>query len=191
MQKAVPVGQGTMAALLGLDFENVKDIAEKAAQSQVCCAANDNANGQIVVSGHVEAVNRAIALAKEKGAKRAVLLPVSAPFHCSLMQPAADVMKNALADVNISEPKPTLVANVTASATSSPDEIRKLLVQQVTGAVRWRESVLFLKKHAVDTLVEAGSGKVLTGLVRRIDRGMKGISLNTCNDIEDFLKQTT
>ncbi|MCK5297075.1 MAG: ACP S-malonyltransferase [Alphaproteobacteria bacterium] len=191
MQKAVPVGQGTMAALLGLDFEAVKGIAEKAAQGQVCCAANDNANGQIVVSGHVEAVNRAITLAKENGAKRAVLLPVSAPFHCSLMQPAADVMKDALADVNISEPKPALVANVTASATSSPDEIRKLLVQQVTGAVRWRESVLFLKKHAVDTLVEAGTGKVLTGLVRRIDKGMKGISLNTCSDIEDFLKQTT
>lgn len=186
MQKAVPVGEGAMAALLGLDFEDAMDVAKAAAEDDVCTAANDNAPGQVVVSGTKAAVERAIELAKEKGAKRAMLLPVSAPFHCSLMQPAADVMAEALASVSISAPCVPLVANVKAEATSDPNEIRKLLVEQVTGVVRWRESVLWLAAQGVTDMVEIGSGKVLTGLARRIDKSLSGVAINGPADIAKY-----
>ncbi|CCQ74427.1 ACP S-malonyltransferase [Magnetospira sp. QH-2] len=188
MQKAVPVGQGAMAALLGLDLEAARAVADEAAQGEVCTAANDNAPGQVVVSGAKAAVERALVIAKEKGAKRAVLLPVSAPFHCALMQPAADAMAEALGNVTISAPVVPLVANVTAAQVSDPDEIRRLLVEQVTGAVRWRESVLAMKEAGITGLVELGSGKVLGGLVRRIDKSLSGSSINTPQDIETFLE---
>lgn len=188
MQEAVPVGEGAMAALLGLDLDVAREVAEAAAQGEVCQAANDNAPGQVVVSGHTAAVERALEIAKEKGAKRAVLLPVSAPFHCSLMAPAADVMAEALEKTEISAPVVPLVANVTAESVADPDTIRRQLVAQVTGAVRWRESVLYMKDKGVDTLVEAGAGKVLSGLARRIDRELTGRALNGPDDIEDFLK---
>jgi [acyl-carrier-protein] S-malonyltransferase len=188
MQKAVPVGQGAMAALLGADYAQALEIAEAAAQGEVCAAANDNAPGQVVVSGHKAAVDRAIAIAGEKGIKRAVLLPVSAPFHCSLMQPAADAMAEALSKVALKAPALPLVANVTASVVTDPATIRDLLVAQVTGTVRWRESVLFLKSQGVDTLVELGSGKVLSGLAKRIDKEMGGVAVNTPADVEAFLK---
>ncbi len=188
MQKAVPVGQGAMAALLGLEFEAARAVAEEAAQGEVCEAANDNGAGQVVVSGHKAAVERAIALAGEKGAKRSVLLPVSAPFHCALMRPAADAMAEALSRVPMLAPKVPLVANVTASRTQEPSEIRDLLVRQVTGTVRWRESVLYMKEQGVDTLVELGSGKVLSGLAKRIDKEMTGSAINGPADIEAFLK---
>ncbi|MEN8197008.1 MAG: ACP S-malonyltransferase [Pseudomonadota bacterium] len=188
MQEAVPVGVGAMAALLGLDLDAAKEVAEAAAQGEVCQAANDNAPGQVVVSGHTAAVERALEIAKEKGARRAVLLPVSAPFHCSLMAPAADVMAEALEKTEISAPVVPLVANVTAESVADPDTIRRQLVAQVTGAVRWRESVLYMKDKGVDTLVEAGAGKVLSGLARRIDRELTGQALNGPEDIEEFLK---
>jgi [acyl-carrier-protein] S-malonyltransferase len=188
MQEAVPVGEGAMAALLGLDLDAARDVAEAAAQGEVCQAANDNAPGQVVVSGHATAVERALEIAKEKGAKRAILLPVSAPFHCSLMAPAADVMAEALEKTEINAPAVPLVANVTAESVADPDTIRRQLVEQVTGAVRWRESVLFMKNKGVDRLVEAGAGKVLSGLARRIDRELTGVSLNGPDDIEEFLK---
>jgi [acyl-carrier-protein] S-malonyltransferase len=188
MQEAVPVGEGAMAALLGLDLEVAREVAEAAAQGEVCQAANDNAPGQVVVSGHTAAVERALDIAKEKGAKRAVLLPVSAPFHCALMAPAADVMAEALGKTEISAPVVPLVANVTAESVADPDTIRRQLVEQVTGAVRWRESVLYMKDKGVDTLVEVGAGKVLSGLARRIDRELTGRALNGPEDIEEFLK---
>jgi [acyl-carrier-protein] S-malonyltransferase len=188
MQEAVPVGEGAMAALLGLDLDAAREVAEAAAQGEVCQAANDNAPGQVVVSGHTAAVERALDIAKEKGARRAVLLPVSAPFHCSLMAPAADVMAEALEKTEISAPAVPLVANVTAESVADPDTIRRQLVEQVTGAVRWRESVLYMKDKGVDTLVEAGAGKVLSGLARRIDRELTGQALNGPEDIEEFLK---
>lgn len=188
MQKAVPVGEGAMAALLGLELEDARAVAEAAAQGEVCQAANDNAPGQVVVSGHTAAVERAVELAKEKGAKRAVLLPVSAPFHCALMAPAADAMADALAKTRIDAPSVPLVANVTAESVADPDTIRRLLVEQVTGAVRWRESVLYMKGKGVDTLVEAGAGKVLSGLARRIDRELAGRAINGPADVEEFLK---
>ncbi|MBB6211951.1 ACP S-malonyltransferase [Novispirillum itersonii] len=187
MQKAVPVGEGAMAALLGLDLEQAQEIAAAAAQGEVCQAANDNAPGQVVVSGAKAAVERAIALAAEKGAKRSVLLPVSAPFHCALMQPAADAMAEALAGVTINAPVVPVVANVTASAVTAPDDIRRLLVEQVTGAVRWRESVLYMKAQGITTLVECGAGKVLSGLAKRIDKEVAGVALNTPADIDAFL----
>lgn len=187
MQQAVPVGKGAMAALLGLDIDLVKEIAAKAAGDQVCDIANDNSDGQVVVSGDREAVERAVALAGEAGAKRSVLLPVSAPFHCALMAPAADVMKAALADATVNAPNPLLIANVTADAVGDPDDIRELLFRQVTGMVRWRESVLAMKAKGVDTLVEIGSGKVLSGLVRRIDREMTGRSVQGPDDIDSLL----
>lgn len=187
MQKAVPVGEGAMAALLGLDLEQAQEIAAAAAQGEVCQAANDNAPGQVVVSGAKAAVERAIALAAEKGAKRSVLLPVSAPFHCALMQPAADAMAEALASVTINAPVIPLVANVTASAVTAPEEIRRLLVEQVTGAVRWRESVLYMKAQGVTTLVECGAGKVLSGLAKRIDKEVAGVAINTPADLDAFL----
>ena len=188
MQKAVPVGQGAMAALLGAEFEQAKEIAAEAAQGEVCEAANDNASGQVVISGSKAAIDRAIAIAATKGLKRAMLLPVSAPFHCSLMQPAADVMAEALAAVAMKAPVVPVIANVIAAPVQDPDEIRKLLVAQVTGTVRWRESVLAMKGLGVDTLVEAGAGKVLAGLVKRIDKEISAVSLNTPADIEAFLK---
>jgi len=188
MQEAVPVGEGAMAALLGLDLDVAREVANAAAQGEVCQAANDNAPGQVVISGHTAAVERALEIAKEKGAKRAVLLPVSAPFHCSLMAPAADVMAEALGSTQISAPVVPLVANVTAESVVDPDTIRRQLVEQVTGAVRWRECVLYMKDKGVDRLLEAGAGKVLSGLARRIDRELTGQSLNGPDDIEEFLK---
>ncbi|WP_404384945.1 ACP S-malonyltransferase [Caenispirillum salinarum] len=188
MQKAVPVGEGAMAALLGLDIDDARAVAEEAAQGEVVTAANDNAPGQVVVSGHKAAVERAIEIAKEKGAKKAVLLPVSAPFHCPLMRPAADAMAQALANVDIRAPRVPLVPNVTTQPTTDPSAIRELLVEQVTGAVRWRESVLAMKGMGVEELVELGSGKVLTGLARRIDRSLSATAVNGPADIEAFLK---
>lgn len=188
MQKAVPVGVGAMAALLGLDFEAARAVAQEAAQGQVCTAANDNADGQVVVSGHAEAIDRAIAVAAGRGAKRSVKLPVSAPFHCPLMQPAAEAMREALAATLMHPPVVPLVANVTASATSDVEAIRAQLVEQVCGTVRWRESVLYMKAQGVSDLVECGSGKVLSGLVKRIDKEMGASSIGTPADIEAFLK---
>jgi [acyl-carrier-protein] S-malonyltransferase len=183
MQKAVPVGVGAMAALLGLDFDVAVAVANEAAQGQVCQAANDNGGGQVVVSGDKAAVERALDIAKAKGAKRAMLLPVSAPFHCRLMQPAADAMANALADVTIRQPASPLVANVVASPISNPDEIRRRLIEQVTGTVRWRESVAYMASHGVTRFFEIGSGKVLSGLVKRIAEGAVGISIGGPNDL--------
>ncbi|WP_417318106.1 ACP S-malonyltransferase [Emcibacter sp.] len=186
MQRAVPVGEGAMAAILGLEMEAVEEVVKEAAQGDICTAANDNANGQIVISGHKAAVERAIPIAKEKGAMKGVLLPVSAPFHCALMQPAAEEMKAALAETTINAPAVPVIANVTAAPESDPVKIRDLLVEQVTGRVRWRESVLKMGELGVDTLVEAGAGKVLTGMVRRIDKSISGISLQTAEEIEAF-----
>jgi [acyl-carrier-protein] S-malonyltransferase len=188
MQKAVPVGVGAMAALLGSELEQAKEIAAEAAQGEVCEAANDNGGSQVVLSGHKTAVDRAIKLAAERGIKRAIPLPVSAPFHCALMQPAADAMEAALAKVEMVHPRLPLVANVTASRVTDPDEIRALLVRQVTGTVRWRESVLYMKAQGVDTLVELGAGKVLGGLAKRIDKELSGSSVGTPADIDAFLK---
>lgn len=195
MQNAVPVGEGKMAALLGLDFAEAKKVTDEVAatlsaegKAVVCSAANDNAPGQVVISGHAEAIEMAIVAAKEAGAKRAVELPVSAPFHCALMQPAADVMEKALADVAIKEPKIPVVTNVLAKDITNPDEIRKALVAQVTGVVRWTESVNFMKDNGVTELVEIGAGKVLSGLARRIDRSLTGVSINNPASLEDFLK---
>jgi [acyl-carrier-protein] S-malonyltransferase len=183
MQAAVPVGVGAMAALLGLDFATARSIAEEAAQGEVCQAANDNDPRQVVVSGHKGAVERAVDIAKTRGAKRALLLPVSAPFHCALMQPAADVMAEALAGVEIFAPKVPLVANVRAEAVSDPVEIRELLVRQVTGSVRWRESVLWMAGQGVSELVEIGAGKALSGMARRIDRELTASAVNTAADV--------
>ncbi|RKF14777.1 [acyl-carrier-protein] S-malonyltransferase [Roseovarius spongiae] len=170
MQEAVPVGVGAMAAILGLDLAAVREVAEAAAEGEVCQAANDNDPGQVVVSGHAAAVERAAALAKERGAKRAMLLPVSAPFHCALMQPAAEAMRDALTGIELKAPKVPLVANVLAEAVSDPARIRELLVEQVTGAVRWRESVAWMAAQGVSETWEIGAGKALSGMVRRIDR---------------------
>ena len=188
MQQAVPVGIGTMAALIGVDLAVAQDIAAAAAQGEVCTAANDNAPGQVVISGHVAAVDRAIAIAAERGFKRSVKLPVSAPFHCSLMQPAADVMRSALADVKLKAPVVPLIANVTAEAVSDAEEIRDLLVKQVTGAVRWRESVLYMKSHGVQQLVECGAGTVLAGLAKRIDKELYTVSMHTPEEVDAFIK---
>lgn len=188
MQQAVPVGVGTMAALLGADLQTAQEIAAAAAQDDVCAAANDNAPGQVVISGHIAAVDRAIAIAGERGLRRCIKLPVSAPFHCSLMQPAADVMQRALAEVEIKAPAVPVVANVIAEAVSDPEAIRDLLVKQVTGAVRWRESVLYMKQQGVGQLVECGSGSVLTGMTKRIDKEIAGVSLSNPQDIDAFLK---
>ncbi|MEP4192441.1 MAG: ACP S-malonyltransferase, partial [Sneathiella sp.] len=190
MQKAVPVGVGAMAALLGMDIGPVEEIVKEAsaAGDGVCVAANDNADGQVVLSGNKEAVERAIELAKEKGVRKAMLLPVSAPFHCPLMQPAADAMAEKLADVVIAPPTAPLVANVTAADTSDPETIRRLLVEQVTGRVRWRESVLYMGTQEVEQLVELGTGKVLTAMVRRINKAMTGTAIQSPADIEAFLQ---
>ncbi len=172
MQQAVPVGQGAMAAILGLDLATVAAVANEAAAGDVCTAANDNDPAQVVVSGTKAAVERAVEIAKGKGAKRAILLPVSAPFHCALMAPAAEVMADALAAVDILAPEVPLVANVRAEAVTDPEEIRTLLVEQVTHAVRWRESVLWMAGQGVDEIWEIGAGKALVGMVRRIDRSV-------------------
>ncbi|MCM2561021.1 ACP S-malonyltransferase [Lutimaribacter sp. EGI FJ00015] len=184
MQEAVPVGVGAMAALLGLDFETAQAVAAEAAQGEVCQAANDNDPGQVVVSGHKAAVERAVEIAKGKGAKRAVMLPVSAPFHCALMQPAAERMQSALAEVTIAAPKVPLVANVRAEAVSAPDTIRALLVEQVTGSVRWRESVGWMAGQGVDEIWEIGAGKSLSGMVRRIDRAITCRAVATPDDVK-------
>lgn len=189
MQTAVPVGIGAMAALLGIDMEQAASVAEEAAEGEVCAVANDNAPGQVVVSGHAGAVDRAIALAASRGFKKSVKLPVSAPFHCPLMQPAADAMREALAGVTIEAPVVPVVANVTAAPVSDPQSIRDLLVQQVTGMVRWRESVLAMKENGVTTLVELGAGKVLSGLAKRIDRSLTARSVQGPADIEAFGKE--
>jgi [acyl-carrier-protein] S-malonyltransferase len=190
MQKAVPVGVGAMAALLGLDLDQVRDVAARASTpDSICATANDNAAGQVVVSGHKEAVERAIALAAELGAKRSILLPVSAPFHCPLMAPAAEAMREALAAIEIKAPAVPVVANVTAAPVTAPDEIRHLLVEQVTGTVRWRESVLYMKSAGVQELVELGAGKVLAGLAKRIDRDLAAQSLQTPDEIDAWVAQ--
>src|SRR5579872_5584767 len=170
MQRAVPVGEGAMAALLGLDLEGAQAVATAAADGEVCSAANDNAPGQVVVSGSKAAVERAIKIGAERGARRSILLPVSAPFHCALMAPAAREMEEALGTVAMEAPAVPLIANVTAAAVEDPETIRRLLVEQVTGLVRWRESVLAMKGEGVDTIIEIGAGRVLSGLVKRIDR---------------------
>ena len=188
MQAAVPVGEGAMAALLGLGFEAVQAIAEEAAQGEVCAAANDNAPGQVVVSGQVEAVARAMALAKTRGARHSVLLPVSAPFHCALMQPAAEAMAAALADAVLNRPFVPLVANVTADVVTDPDMIRRLLVEQVTGTVRWRESVLRMAELGVTNFVELG-GKVLGPMVRRITPDARMQSAGDMAGVEALAKE--
>lgn len=188
MQQAVPVGQGGMAALIGATLEQAEEVAAEAARGDVCVAANDNAPGQVVLSGTTAAIGRAIEIAAGKGIKRAVKLAVSAPFHSPMMRPAADAMAEALADVRIKTPRFPVIANVTARPVTEPEEIAKLLVAQVTGSVRWRESMLFARENGVDTLAEAGSGKVLTGMAKRIHPELKGVALNTPQDIEEFLK---
>lgn len=182
MQRAVPVGAGAMAALLGMDIDRAEAVVAEA--GEICVVANDNGGGQVVVSGDKAAVERAIEIAKEKGAKRGIMLPVSAPFHSPLMAPAADAMADALEGVEISTPVVPLVANVTAASVTDPGEIRTLLVEQVTHMVRWRESVEYLRDHGVDTLVELGPGKVLSGLTRRIDRDLQATSVGTPEDVE-------
>ncbi|HQZ13785.1 MAG TPA: ACP S-malonyltransferase [Devosia sp.] len=192
MQKAVPVGQGAMAAILGIDFEALRDIAGAAALDQVCDIANDNAPGQIVISGSKDAVERAMELAKARGAKRALPLPVSAPFHSRLMAPAAEVMREALRDVTLKAPVVPLVSNVLARPITEPDEIRRRLVEQVTGMVRWTESVQWLTgEGGVTNLVELGSGKVLSGLAKRIAPDVPAVSLGAPADIDAFVKDLT
>ncbi|MGD0642540.1 MAG: ACP S-malonyltransferase [Roseiarcus sp.] len=191
MQRAVPVGEGAMAAILGLDFPEVSKIAGQAASDlyltgAICEAANDNGGGQVVISGTKAAVERAMELAKLKGAKRALPLPVSAPFHCSLMQPAAEAMAEALKTVSISAPKVPLVANVSGSATTDPAVIRDNLVAQVTGTVRWRESVLYMSAHGATRFIEVGAGKVLAGLIKRIAAGAAAASVGTPADVAAF-----
>ena len=188
MQEAVPVGIGAMAALLGLDFAAATEVAAEAAQGEVCQAANDNDPGQVVISGHKDAVERALVIAKEKGAKRAVLLPVSAPFHCALMEPAAAVMAEALSHVDIASPVVPLVANVQAEAVSSGQVIRNLLVDQVTGSVRWRESVSWMAANGVTEIWEIGAGKALCGMIRRIDKSIATRNIGTSADIAAALE---
>ena len=186
MQDAVPVGEGAMAALIGLDLDGAAAVAAEAAEAQICDVANDNGPGQVVVSGHKAAVERAVALAKERGAKRAVLLPVSAPFHCALMAPAAEAMREALGRVALAAPAVPLVANVAAKALSDPEAIRDALVRQVTGTVRWRESVLHMAGEGVDSFVEVGAGKVLIGLVKRIAPDASASAVGAPADIAAF-----
>ena len=187
MQQAVPVGEGAMAALLGLDLAVAQEVVDAAAEGEVLATANDNAAGQVVISGKTSAVERAVEVAKEKGAKRAMLLQVSAPFHCPMMAPAAEVMADALSKVDVSAPVVPLIANVTAGPVSDPAEIQRLLVEQVTGMVRWRESVETMKTMGVDTLIEVGSGKVLSGLARRIERELTATNVGSPADVEAFL----
>ena len=186
MQKAVPVGTGAMAAILGLEIKDVAAIVKEARGSGVVEAANDNSFGQVVVSGHKEAVGKVITLATARGAKRAILLPVSAPFHCSLMEPAADIMQQALETIEIKSPLIPLVANISAESVTDPSKISDLLVEQITGMVRWRESVLYMQSQGVTTLIELGAGKVLSGLTRRIDKELTGRAVGTPESIEAF-----
>lgn len=186
MQKAVPVGTGAMAALLGLDFEQAVTVAGEAARDQICQAANDNGGGQVVVSGDKAAVERAVEIAKGRGARRAMMLPVSAPFHCALMQPAADVMAAALAAVTVKSPAVPVVANVLAKPVRDPADIVAALVAQVTGTVRWRESIVFMANAGVTRFYEVGAGKVLSGLVKRIAEGASGVSIGTPDDVAAF-----
>ncbi len=191
MQRAVPVGEGAMAALLGIDIEPAIEVAKAASLAtggKVCQPANDNAPGQVVISGAAAAVEAALEPAKQAGARRAVMLDVSAPFHCSLMQPAADTMAEALSETDFAPPAVPLVANVSAQATTIPTEIRRGLVTQVTAMVRWRETVIWLVENGVTDLVEIGSGKVLTGLARRINRDLKSLPVETPDDIEAVIK---
>jgi [acyl-carrier-protein] S-malonyltransferase len=183
MQDAVPVGAGAMAALIGLEFDAAAAVAAEAAGGEVCSVANDNGGGQVVLSGAKAAIDRAVEIAKAKGAKRAILLPVSAPFHCALMAPAAEKMAAALAEVTLKTPAVPVVANVVAGPISDPDEIRKRLVEQVTGVVRWRESMAWLGAAGIGTFVEIGAGKVLSGLVKRIVDGAETVSVGTPDDI--------
>lgn len=187
MQAAVPVGVGGMAALLGVDMEQAQKISAEAAQGEVCVAANDNAPGQVVISGHLAAIDRALALAAEQGFKRSVKLPVSAPFHCPLMEPAARVMATELAKVTINSPLMPIVANVTATAVQSPAEIRSLLVEQICGSVRWRESMLWLQQNEIEQVFECGAGKALAGMMKRIAPDMKAASMSTPQDIDTIL----
>ncbi len=191
MQSAVPVGVGAMAAILGLDLDAVRAVAEEAAQGEVCQAANDNDPTQVVVSGAKAAVERAAEIAKEKGAKRAVMLPVSAPFHCALMQPAADVMADALANVEIKAPTVPLIANVRAQAVTDPDMIRQLLVEQVTGSVRWRESVQYMAAQGITEVWEIGAGKALSGMIRKIDRGIVSKAVGSPEDVQKVIQSET
>jgi [acyl-carrier-protein] S-malonyltransferase len=186
MQQAVPVGVGAMAALIGAEFEQAAAIASEAAQGEIVQAANDNGGGQVVVSGHKGAVERAVEIAKAKGVRRAMMLPVSGPFHSALMQPSAAVMADALAKVTVKQPSVPLVANVLAKPTSDPGEIVRGLVAQVTGTVRWRESIAFMAQAGVTTFYEVGSGKVLSGLVKRIAEGATGVSIGTPEDVAAF-----
>ena len=187
MQKAVPIGVGAMAAILGLDFELVEKIANEASQRQVCQAANDNDPNQVVISGNLEAVERAIILAKEKGAKRALILPVSAPFHCELMQPASDVMAEAFSKVSFKIPSSPIVANYTALPVVDPSEIQNLLIKQITGRVRWRETINFISRNGVDKVIEIGSGKALTGMIRRINKDINCYNIGSSDDLNKFL----
>jgi len=186
MQNATPVGVGAMAALLGLEVEVAAEVAREAAQGEVCDVANDNGSGQVVVSGNTSAVERAIALEQSRGAKRAILLPVSAPFHCALMQPAAEAMRAALGTVGIAAPIVPVIANVEAAPVTTPEAIRDSLVRQVTGTVRWRESVAFMAGEGVDAFYEVGAGKVLTGLVKRIAAGAAATAIGTPEDVATF-----
>ncbi|WP_375705899.1 ACP S-malonyltransferase [Bartonella sp. AA2SXKL] len=187
MQAAVAVGEGSMAALIGLEEHIVEEICETVSGEGLCQIANDNGGGQIVISGKAKAVETAVEIASTKGAKRALLLPVSAPFHSSLMQPAADAMKKALLTVNKMEPIVPLIANVSVTPEKDPERIATLLVQQVTGRVRWRETIEWIGANGVDTLFEVGSGKVLTGLTRRINKDIKGVTIGTVDEIESAL----
>ena len=186
MQKAVPVGTGAMAALLGAEFADAEAMAVEASQGELCQAANDNGGGQVVISGHKAAVERAVEIAKTKGVKRAMMLPVSAPFHCALMQPAADAMADALSQVTIKPPSVPVVANVLARPTEDPSQILRCLVEQVTGTVRWRESVAFMAGAGVTTFYEIGAGKVLSGLAKRIVEGVTGTPIGTPDDVAAF-----
>ena len=187
MQKAVPIGVGAMAAILGLNFELVEKIAQEASQKQVCQAANDNDPNQVVISGNLEAVERAIILAKEKGAKRAIILPVSAPFHCELMQPASDVMAEAFSKVSFKIPSSPIVANYSALPVVDPTEIKNLLIKQITGRVRWRETINYISQNGVDKVIEIGSGKALTGMIRRINKDINCYNIGSSDDLNKFL----
>ncbi|WP_332060369.1 ACP S-malonyltransferase [Bartonella sp. CB74] len=188
MQAAVAVGKGSMAAIIGLDEQDVEKICETVLGEGLCQIANDNGGGQIVISGEVKAIEAAVEIASKKGAKRALLLPVSAPFHSALMQPAADAMKNALLTVNKVAPVVPLIANISVAPESDPERIAMLLVQQVTGRVRWRETIEWISANEVDTLFEVGSGKVLTGLARRVNKDIKGLTIGTAGEIEGALQ---
>ena len=189
MQSAVPVGAGAMAAILGLEYNDVVDVSEDARRNDVCEVANDNDPSQVVVSGHKAAVERAIEIAKKKGAKRAVLLPVSAPFHCKLMAPASDIMATALSEIKILPPAVPIVTNVTARPTIDPNEIKGLLVEQVTGTVKWRESIFFMAKNGVTKTLEIGAGKALSGMVRRIDRSISTKSIGGAPDVAGLMAE--